>query len=99
MITPLFRKVDCLQIPVPDLESGLASYRDRLGHELIWRTEAAVPRMPDSDAEIVSQTERPEMEIDLPGRPAQSGRDAAGHPGFPRVRWSMTFHLAMEYTP
>jgi catechol 2,3-dioxygenase-like lactoylglutathione lyase family enzyme len=35
MAEPLFRKVDCLQIPVPDLEAGLAFYRDRLGHPLI----------------------------------------------------------------
>ena len=29
----LFRTVDCVEIPVPDLDSGLAFYRDRLGHE------------------------------------------------------------------
>ena len=63
---PLFRKVDCLQLPVPDLDAGLAFYRDRLGHELIWRTKTAAGlRMPDSDAEIVLQTEREEMEVDL----------------------------------
>ena len=38
---PLVRKVDCLQIPVSDLEAGLAFYRDRLGHDLIWRTQSA----------------------------------------------------------
>ena len=65
-LKPLFRKVDCLQIPVPDLDAGLAFYRDRLGHELIWRTKTAAGlRMPDSDAEIVLQTEREEMEVDL----------------------------------
>ena len=65
-LRPLFRKVDCLQIPVPDLDAGLAFYRDRLGHELIWRTKTAAGlRMPDSDAEIVLQTEREEMEVDL----------------------------------
>lgn len=37
----LFRNVDSVQVPVPDLDQGLAFYRDRLGHELIWRTEAA----------------------------------------------------------
>jgi catechol 2,3-dioxygenase-like lactoylglutathione lyase family enzyme len=31
----LLRKVDCVQLPVPDLEGGLAFYRDRLGHELV----------------------------------------------------------------
>ncbi len=63
---PLVRKIDCLQIPVPDLEAGLAFYRDRLGHELIWRTETAAGlRLPDSDSEIVIQTERESMEVDL----------------------------------
>jgi predicted enzyme related to lactoylglutathione lyase len=63
---PLFRKIDCLQIPVPDLEAGLAFYRDRLGHELIWRTNTSAGlRMPGSDTEIVVQTERPEMETEL----------------------------------
>jgi lactoylglutathione lyase len=64
--TPLFRKVDCLQVPVPDLEAGLAFYRDRLGHELIWRTATSAGlRMPDSEAELVLQTERPQMEVNL----------------------------------
>lgn len=63
---PLFRKVDCLQIPVPDLEAGLAFYRDRLGHPLIWRTATAAGlRLPDSEAELVLQTERPELEVNL----------------------------------
>ena len=66
MPEPLFRKIDCLQIPVPDLEAGLAFYRDQLGHELIWRTSTAAGlRLADSDAEIVIQTERPELETNL----------------------------------
>ena len=35
MTEPLFQKVDCLQIPVPELEAGLAFYRDQLGHDLL----------------------------------------------------------------
>lgn len=63
---PLFKKVDCLRIAVPDLDAGLAFYRDRLGHELIWRDETSAGlRMPDTDAEIVIQTERDTLEIDL----------------------------------
>jgi lactoylglutathione lyase len=63
---PLIRKVDCVQFHVPDLEAGLSFYRDRLGHELIWRTETAAGlRLPDSEAEIVIQTERQEPETDL----------------------------------
>lgn len=63
---PLIKKVDAFQIPVPDLDAGLAFYRDRLGHEIIWRTERAVGlRLPDTDAELVLQTERDQPEIDL----------------------------------
>ena len=63
---PLIRKVDCIQIQVPDLDAGLAFYRDQLGHQLVWRTERAVGlRMPDTDAEIVLQIERPGIEINL----------------------------------
>lgn len=63
---PLIRKVDCVQIHVPDLEAGLAFYRDRLGHQPVWRTErAAGLRLPDSEAEIVLQLERPGVEVNL----------------------------------
>jgi predicted enzyme related to lactoylglutathione lyase len=62
----LIRKVDCVQLYVPDLEEGLAFYRDRLGHELIWRTETAAGlRLPETDAEIVLQTEEQRQEVDL----------------------------------
>ena len=77
MAEPLFRKVDCLQIPVPDLEAGLAFYRDRLGHRLIWRTATAAGlRLPESDAEIVLQTERPELEADLTVASADAAAEA-----------------------
>jgi lactoylglutathione lyase len=63
---PLIRKVDCIQIQVPDLDAGLAFYRDQLGHQLIWRTErAAGLRLPDTDAEIVLQLERPGIDVNL----------------------------------
>jgi predicted enzyme related to lactoylglutathione lyase len=63
---PLFRKIDCFQISVPDLDAALAFYRDRLGHTLNWRTATAAGlRLPDSDAELVLQTEREEPEVDL----------------------------------
>ena len=66
MTEPLFRKIDCLQVPVPDLEAGLAFYRDQLGHALIWRTATAAGlRLPESNAEIVLQTERPHLETNL----------------------------------
>jgi len=63
---PLIRKVDCLRLYVPDLEEGLAFYRARLGHELIWRSATAAGlRLPDTDAELVIQTEEQRQEIDL----------------------------------
>ena len=63
---PVFRKIDSIQIPVPDLDAALVFYRDSLGHELVWRTKTAAGlRMPGTDAEIVLQTERVETETDL----------------------------------
>ena len=63
---PLISRVDSIQLYVNDLDAGLKYYRDRLGHELIWRTEhAAGLRLSDSRAEIVLQTERDEPETDL----------------------------------
>ncbi len=35
---PLFRKIDCLRLPVPDLEAGLRFYRDQQGHALRLRS-------------------------------------------------------------
>ena len=62
----LIRKVDCIRLYVPDLEAGLAFYRDRLGHLLTWRTETAAGlRLPESDAELVLQTEDRRQEVDL----------------------------------
>ncbi len=63
---PLVQKIDCVRFYVPDLDAGLAFYRDQLGHELLWRTQEQVGlRMPDTDAEIVLHTERQEPEIDF----------------------------------
>ncbi len=62
----LLRKVDCIRFYVPDLEAGLAFYRDRLGHELIWRTETAAGlRLPESDAELVIQMQDQRQEMDF----------------------------------
>ena len=63
---PLIRKVDCVRLFVPDLEAGLAFYRGKLGHELIWRTATAAGlRLPETDAELVIQTEEQRQEIDF----------------------------------
>ncbi len=62
---PLLRKVDCLALRVADLDDGLAFY-GRLGHQLVWRTETGAGlRLPDSEAELVLQTDRPGPETDL----------------------------------
>jgi len=63
---PFIRKVDCVRLYVPDLEAGLSFYRDRLGHELIWRTETAAGlRLPESETELVIQAEENRQEVDL----------------------------------
>ncbi len=62
----LIRKVDCVRLYVSDLEEGLSFYRDRLGHELIWRTTTAAGlRLPESEAELVLQTDDQRQEVDL----------------------------------
>jgi lactoylglutathione lyase len=66
MSNPLVRKIDCLRLPVPDLEAALAFYRDALGHGLIWRSDGAAGlRMPDTDAELVLYTDGSFLETDL----------------------------------
>jgi catechol 2,3-dioxygenase-like lactoylglutathione lyase family enzyme len=58
-MNPVLRKVDAVTVRVPDLESGLEFYRDKLGHELLWRNDGigqAGLRLPDSDTEIVLAT-------------------------------------------
>ncbi len=62
---PLFRKVDCLALPVSDLEAAVTFYGS-LGHSVIWRTGTAVAlRLPNCEAELVLQTERSNPETDL----------------------------------
>ena len=54
---PLFRKVDCVLLSVPDLDEALRFYAEALGHRLVWRTaEAAGLAMPETDAELVLHT-------------------------------------------
>jgi predicted enzyme related to lactoylglutathione lyase len=66
MTSPLFRNVDCLRLPVSDIDGALSFYRDRLGHDLIWRTSSAVGlRLGDSEAELVLHTEGDPPEVDL----------------------------------
>lgn len=57
--SPLLRMVDAVTVPVPDLDQGLRFYRDRLGHQLLWRNDAigqAALRLPESNTELVLST-------------------------------------------
>ena len=79
---PLIRKLDCLRLYVTDLEAGLAFYRDRLGHELIWLSATAAGlRMPDTDTELVIQTEEQRQEIDLLVNSADEAAEFIQHAG------------------
>jgi predicted enzyme related to lactoylglutathione lyase len=66
MANQLFKNIDCLRLPVSDIEGALSFYRDRLGHDLIWRTPSAVGlRLENSEAELVLHTEGDPPEVDL----------------------------------
>ena len=55
----LFRKIDAVTIPVPDLEAGLRFYGGALGHLVRWRNDGigqAALSLPESDTEIVLAT-------------------------------------------
>jgi predicted enzyme related to lactoylglutathione lyase len=73
---PLLGKVDCIRLSVPDLEEGLAFYRDMLGHQLIWRTEeSAGLQMPGTDTEVVLHTEPRGVEVDFKVDSADAAAD------------------------
>ncbi len=66
MTEPLFLNVDCLSLPVKDIEAALAFYRDKLGHQLIWRTKTSAGlRMPGGPAELVLRESPDPPETDL----------------------------------
>lgn len=72
MPKPLFRKIDCLMLSVPDVEKALEFYRDRLGQPLLWKCPtAAAVGFPDSSAELVlrQSTEAPEVDIMVDSAP------------------------------
>jgi len=63
---PLFAAVDCLSLPVGDLDEALRFYQQELGHALIWRdSHAAGLGLPSSDAELVLRVDERPMETDL----------------------------------
>jgi len=57
---PLFRKVDAVTVPVPDLDAGLRFYAEALGHPLRWRNDGAGQAglsLPEGDTELVLTTD------------------------------------------
>jgi predicted enzyme related to lactoylglutathione lyase len=55
----VFRRVDAVTVPVPDLDAGLRFYRQALGHRLKWRNDTvgqAGLELPDGDSELVLTT-------------------------------------------
>ena len=57
---PLLKRVDAVTVRVPDIDTGLRFYRDRLGHSLKWRNDhlgQAGLALPDGPSELVLTTE------------------------------------------
>ncbi len=59
----LFRKIDCVSLPVTNLSEGITFYLS-LGHELIWRTGTSAG-LKLGEAELVLHTDDRPMETDL----------------------------------
>jgi lactoylglutathione lyase len=65
-MSELFEQIDCVELYVSDLDEGIKYYCDLLGLRLLWRTKTSVGLgMKDETSEIVLQTERKEVNIDL----------------------------------
>ena len=81
---PLFRKVDAVTVPVPDLDAGLRFYAEALGHSLRWRDEdtgQAGLALPESDTELVLATDlryEPDWLVDDAEAAAERVRRAGG---------------------
>jgi predicted enzyme related to lactoylglutathione lyase len=64
-VKPLFNKIDCVSLPVDNLDEALLFYHKKLGHEILWRHSTAVAlKLPDSNSELVLHTENRGSEID-----------------------------------
>ena len=62
----LFTKIDCVRIPVPNLDNGLEFYSKKLGHQLLWKTELSAGLILEDDkSEIVLYTKGNDLEIDF----------------------------------
>lgn len=57
----MLRKIDCVMLPVPDLEKAAAYYADVFGLKRLWSDDTSIGMgMTETDAEIVLHT------LDLP---------------------------------
>lgn len=62
----IFKNVDCIELYVSDLDDGIKYYCESMGLKLLWRTDTSVGLGMENDiAEIVLQTDRPFMSVDL----------------------------------
>ena len=56
MADALIRTVDCVSMPVADLSAAVVFYRDKLAHDLLWRSDTQAGfRLPDTETELVVQ--------------------------------------------
>ncbi len=63
----MFKKIDCIRVHVPNVESALKFYQDKLGLELVWKRgsfEAGL-KMQNSDSELVLVSEELKTEVDI----------------------------------
>ena len=62
----LFKNIDCVELYVSDLNEGIKYYCDFMGLKLLWRTDTMAGLGMENDiAEIVLQTERQCMNVDI----------------------------------
>jgi len=82
MLESLFLRVDCISVPVKDLDAALAFYRDKLGHKLVWKTlDGAGLAMADGRTELVLRTDGRPPETDVYVESADSAAECFAQAG------------------
>lgn len=62
----VFKNIDCIELYVSDLAEGIDYYCGSMGLKLLWRTDTSAGfGMENGVAEIVLQTERPFISVDI----------------------------------
>lgn len=65
-LKPVFERVDCIRVYVPNLDEGLKLYCEKLGLNIIWKTENAIGLgMADNITEVVVQNKYNWQEVDI----------------------------------